>query len=1092
MAGRVLDIIAIRVGSLWIDVPMGPLQTTSSAESLRTTAASPAVINEKEVSSKPQDGFTPVLTKSAKRKAKRAAKERVVAPKMRTNNVHKASPSSSKPQSSRPTRQEAKPSSRPTTLGEWPVYVKATSPKKLMARPLAPSSTLKIEEPSASPNSPKMLGVKLSQLPLSISGGSPTGIANTATPRKNMALSRNKGKAPMVESNASSSEGESCPTMTRLRADAPEFIPSPVDNSDDMQSEHELRWQGVYLSYDDIKKGHVNPFAAISDPISSEVMVPQQSAQSPTSAKHRQRHRRNARQSWAQLPAAIGDPIMVKSQREFIVETILAQHEKNHRDLRKAAHQALQVSLENTICQDLRSLLPGVSPSDDTIGGEIMRRAEALAKRPEYQEFVNKNPRREIYAKQAANVRAKRDEYKLREMALPVSSMCSRIEGPNVPSTRSYNPLYDDPHGPENELLDTADSSDVPPRLEGEPSQVEQVLATNDGRSVDEQMTHLTATLQQKEDELATLRQQTAALQQRENELATLCQQMAADNARRERERNAAMSQGSHQPTSSPQISLEAIQRMIMEGVKAQYMQTHYSMRPGYMKPYPPEIDMVPFLSNYRQPQFTKFNGTGAPHEHVAHFLAACQDTSHNGALLLWQFVQTLSGPAFTCVKEPNFYHYHRILGHTLKECFVVKNIIQKMIGEGVIDDNLQKNFKKGKKMATSNVATFEDHMGILGSSKLSAKMKARLSFGGPIPQDMGHLPPEDQESEEAQEVDEIQLRSGRQLPDLHPQCKPPKGKNVTPCEDTTDHVPNVSVKYDVIAHLKKIPAMLSIYDALCRSSDLRKAFIMALSFPGDYRVEVSQAEMETSDDLDITFSDEDLLLGHKEHNRPLLMFGDIDDLPTNRIMIDDGSAINLLPLRTLKKIGYSPKDLSRSNVVIHGFNQSGQEAMGTISLVLKLDKLMTYVSFHVIDAATSYNALLGRPWLHDNKIVPSTLHQCIKYKNPLGDMVWIFADKKPFTVAETFYADPKFYIEPVDKVSKPKPRLSVEQDLPKHDDGEVSSRKRVYQYIPSRQRKKGEPIFRIINKSSKDEADWLSYICRSILMQWQGAACTI
>jgi hypothetical protein len=71
-------------------------------------------------------------------------------------------------------------------------------------------------------------------------------------------------------------------------------------------------------------------------------------------------------------------------------------------------------------------------------------------------------------------------------------------------------------------------------------------------------------------------------------------------------------------------------------------------------------------------------------------------------------------------------------------------------------------------------------------------------------------------------------------------------------------------------------------------------------------------------------FNDKDLLLGNKKYNRPLFMFGDIDDLPINRIMVDGGSAINLLPLRTLKKIGYSQKDLSRSNVVIHGFNQVG------------------------------------------------------------------------------------------------------------------------------------------------------------------------
>jgi hypothetical protein len=61
--------------------------------------------------------------------------------------------------------------------------------------------------------------------------------------------------------------------------------------------------------------------------------------------------------------------------------------------------------------------------------------------------------------------------------------------------------------------------------------------------------------------------------------------------------------------------------------------------------------------------------------------------------------------------KEPHFYHYHRILGHTHKGCFMVKNIIQKMIDDGTIDANLLKSLKKGKKMATSNVATINDPM---------------------------------------------------------------------------------------------------------------------------------------------------------------------------------------------------------------------------------------------------------------------------------------------------------------------------------------------------------------------------------------------
>jgi hypothetical protein len=249
----------------------------------------------------------------------------------------------------------------------------------------------------------------------------------------------------------------------------------------------------------------------------------------------------------------------------------------------------------------------------------------------------------------------------------------------------------------------------------------------------------------------------------------------------------------------------------------------------------------------------------------------------------------------------------------------------------------------------------------------------------------------------------------------------------------------------------------------------LRKAFITALSFPEDYMVEVSQVEAESVQTQNMTFTDEDLMLGRKKHNRPLLMFGEIDDLPINRIMVDGGPSINLLPLRALKRIGYSQKDLSRSNVIIHGFNQLGQEAMGTISLVLKLEKLMTYVTFHVIDAATSYNALMGRPWLHENGILPSTLHQCIKYKDPSGDIVRIFADKKPFTVAKSFYADAKFYFDLVDKVSTPKVVPPPNPEFPRKD-SEVSSSKRIYQYIPSDQRKKGDMIFRIVDETPQQD----------------------
>jgi septal ring-binding cell division protein DamX len=97
MAGHVQDSITIRVGSLWIDDPLGPL-VNNNARSLHTTTTSPVVLtNEQEVNSKSEVGFIPVVSKASKRRARKAAaaaaaaKEKVTASKVHTNNVREVS-----------------------------------------------------------------------------------------------------------------------------------------------------------------------------------------------------------------------------------------------------------------------------------------------------------------------------------------------------------------------------------------------------------------------------------------------------------------------------------------------------------------------------------------------------------------------------------------------------------------------------------------------------------------------------------------------------------------------------------------------------------------------------------------------------------------------------------------------------------------------------------------------------------------------------------------------------------------------------------------------------------------------------------------
>ena len=543
---------------------------------------------------------------------------------------------------------------------------------------------------------------------------------NRSDPKERVELRQDKyhtslvdeGKVMMVESNSSSSESDSHPKRTRLRVEAPEFIPTLVHNPSNEPHKHELQWQGIHLSLNDIRRGHVDSAATLSDPISSEVEPSWPSIQDSMSPKRQRRRQRNIHDAWVNFNNSIDS--MTNAQCAYVVDSILARQSREYHRIQNATRQAFLASMERTIWQDLRSMLPRASTSADNMEGEIMRHSEALAKLPKYHEFIKKDSQRGKYAKQAANVRARHTSLNQRELAIPTSSMSSRVKGeassshagatqseikistPRLGSTTMIP--YQPPHkrvasnrfevfssmlvsieeaGSEEVACNTSDTSSTsthfkrnkprkqilmghhpltqsqtnsgsadpnPPNGEdpqassdddsrssqskSEHGEAEQVLATNEGQSIEEQMNQMMVALQQKEEELATLNEQVANARHNGND--------------------ASASQNGPPPRPPSEISLENIQRMISEYVKAQYMQTHYSMRPGYVKPYPPEVDMVPFPNNYRQPQFTKFNGTGSPHEHVAHFLAACQDTAHNGALLLHQFVQTLSGLAFT------------------------------------------------------------------------------------------------------------------------------------------------------------------------------------------------------------------------------------------------------------------------------------------------------------------------------------------------------------------------------------------------------------------------------------------------------------
>ncbi|KAL0381967.1 UNVERIFIED_CONTAM: hypothetical protein Scaly_0484000 [Sesamum calycinum] len=129
--------------------------------------------------------------------------------------------------------------------------------------------------------------------------------------------------------------------------------------------------------------------------------------------------------------------------------------------------------------------------------------------------------------------------------------------------------------------------------------------------------------------------------------------------------------------------------------------------------------------------------------------------------------------------------------------------------------------------------------------------------------------------------------------------------------------------------------------------------------------------------------------------------------------------------------------ELLNSRLIIQGFNQEGQRAIGIIRMKLLMDDMVSTALVHVIDVKTSYNMLLGRPWLHEKFVVPSTWHQCFKYCQN-GTVRKVLGDSKPFIEVESHFADAKYYIKDAKKgkevLPSKEPKLYNSQTVKKND----------------------------------------------------------
>ena len=131
-----------------------------------------------------------------------------------------------------------------------------------------------------------------------------------------------------------------------------------------------------------------------------------------------------------------------------------------------------------------------------------------------------------------------------------------------------------------------------------------------------------------------------------------------------------------------------------------------------------------------------------------------------------------------------------------------------------------------------------------------------------------------------------------------------------------------------------------------------------------------------TNRELTISYFDKDLTKKGKNHNDLLHIIVDSMGKRIPKVLIDDGSALNVCPLKTTSCLGLNIEDFVPIDQHVRAYNNSRREVLGTITLELTIGPMVKKVDFQVLNIALCFNMLLKRPWIHDIEAIPSSLYQ--------------------------------------------------------------------------------------------------------------------
>jgi hypothetical protein len=134
---------------------------------------------------------------------------------------------------------------------------------------------------------------------------------------------------------------------------------------------------------------------------------------------------------------------------------------------------------------------------------------------------------------------------------------------------------------------------------------------------------------------------------------------------------------------------------------------------------------------------------------------------------------------------------------------------------------------------------------------------------------------------------------------------------------------------------------------------------------------------------IPLTFTEADIKLVSFLHTYVMVITTRIDKWDVTRVLINNGSHLEILFLLAFNQMGYDRKQLKEAKKLLYGFRGKRIEPVGSIPLLVSFGSLQNawteHINFDVVDMHYPYNAIFGRGLLNTFEEALHSAYLCLK-----------------------------------------------------------------------------------------------------------------